>query len=77
MIGDGQRIAVLMIAQQKLALVIGTPKLIGFLAQDAGSCPSVLDPRIPCSDRRSYSRSYGRCRTPCRVPPLARRLATN
>src|ERR1700724_1406330 len=32
-IGDGQRIAVLMIAQQELALVIGAPKLIGFLAQ--------------------------------------------
>src|ERR1700730_6908340 len=33
MIRNGQRVAVLMIAQQELALVIGAPKLIGFLAQ--------------------------------------------
>jgi hypothetical protein len=31
-IGDGQRIAVLMIAEQELAFVIGAPQLIGFLA---------------------------------------------
>jgi hypothetical protein len=31
-IGDGERIAVLMIAQQELALVIGAPQLIRFLA---------------------------------------------
>src|SRR5713226_3376247 len=32
MIGDGQRVAVLMIAQQELALVIGAPQFIGSLA---------------------------------------------
>ena len=32
MIGDGQRVAVVMIAQQELALVIGAPQLIGTLA---------------------------------------------
>src|SRR6266581_1758019 len=31
-VGDGQRIAVLMIPQQKLAVVIGAPQLIGALA---------------------------------------------
>ena len=31
-IGDRQRIAVVMIPQQELALVIGAPQLIGFLA---------------------------------------------
>src|SRR6266536_3284339 len=31
-VGDGQRIAVLMIPQQKLAFVIGAPQLIGALA---------------------------------------------
>ena len=33
MIGDGQRVAVVMIAQQELALVIGAPQFIGALAQ--------------------------------------------
>jgi hypothetical protein len=33
MIGDGQRIAVLAVAQQKLAFVIGAPKFVGPLAQ--------------------------------------------
>src|SRR6266851_8612624 len=33
MIGDGQRVAVLTIAQQELALVIGAPQFIGSLAQ--------------------------------------------
>src|SRR5580693_2953534 len=32
-IGDGQRVAVLMIAQQELALVIGAPEFLGGLAQ--------------------------------------------
>src|ERR1700730_15344677 len=33
MIGDGQRVTVLTIAQQELALVIGAPEFIGSLAQ--------------------------------------------
>ena len=33
MIGDGQRVAVLVIAQQELALVIGAPEFIGRPAQ--------------------------------------------
>ena len=33
MIGDGQRVTVLAIVQQKLAFVIGTPELIGALSQ--------------------------------------------
>src|ERR1700674_882365 len=32
MIGDGQRVAVMTIAQQKLALVIGAPQFLGRLA---------------------------------------------
>jgi len=32
MIGDGQRVAVLTIAQQELAFVIGAPQFIGTLA---------------------------------------------
>jgi hypothetical protein len=32
-IGDGQRVTVLTIAQQELALVIGAPEFIGSLAQ--------------------------------------------
>jgi hypothetical protein len=32
-IGDGQRVAVLTIAQQELALVIGAPQFMGSLAQ--------------------------------------------
>src|SRR5260370_6939165 len=32
-ISDGQRVAVLVIAEQELALVIGAPQLIGLLAQ--------------------------------------------
>ena|SRR5580698_942358 len=31
-IGDGQRVAVLTIAEQELAFVIGAPQLVGFLA---------------------------------------------
>jgi len=33
MIGDGQRVAVLMVPQQKLALEIRAPELIGVLAE--------------------------------------------
>ena len=33
MIGNGQRIAVLVIAQQKLALVVGAPQVVGLLSQ--------------------------------------------
>jgi hypothetical protein len=32
MIGDGQGVAVLTIAEQKLAFVIGAPELVGMLA---------------------------------------------
>ena len=36
MIGDGERITVLAIGKQELALVIGTPELIGPLSQRQG-----------------------------------------
>src|SRR5487761_262920 len=36
-VGDGERIAVLAVPQQELALVVGTPELIGPLPQRQGS----------------------------------------
>ena len=47
-IGDGQRIAVLVIAQQELAFVIGAPQLIGSLASDESG--------VPCARRRTRPR---------------------
>src|SRR6202451_4472141 len=57
-IGDGQRIAVLPIAQQELSLVIGAPQLVGPLAQRQGSSLSTttqataaLDQTVAIQDR--------------------------
>src|SRR5215469_5448625 len=47
MIGHGQWVAVVMIAQQELALVIRTPQLIGTLAGDKA---------VPCARRRTRPR---------------------
>jgi hypothetical protein len=37
MVGDGQRVAILAIPQQELALVVGAPQFIGALTQGEGS----------------------------------------
>src|SRR5262249_10954407 len=45
MIGNGQRVAVVMIAQQKFALVIGAPELIRVLAEgEVGALSTTTHP---------------------------------
>src|SRR6202041_3058050 len=50
-IGDGQRVAVLPIAQQELSLVIGAPQLIGSLAQRQGSSLSTTTQATAARDQ--------------------------
>ena len=51
MIGDGERITVLAIGKQELAFVIGTPELIGSLAQRQGGALRTTTPAAALLDQ--------------------------
>ena len=58
MIGDGQRVTIFFVAQQKLAFVVGAPQLVGLLPQRQGralslmaSAPSALDQAVAIEHR--------------------------